>query len=228
MHTLSKEVISPSAAQKLSFSCMWGCSILKITDTEKSYKALSPCLVRQTDLCLPPQKCSSVHTMNKHTDMPQVNTRFQDNEMREKEQIKYSSYFCKCKHLYPCNMHSSSHKTRFREHWLTGWKNTNLLTYSVSGRKDNWCTCVTGDKTFGVDVAGQYYSMVTWSVPSKDSHSVSLDKHTTTRSCRQTVDAQNPLEASFTNHNIEISFGNILFILQGENSIKTTSHVQAK
>lgn len=44
MHTLSKEDISPSAAQKLSFSCMWGCSILKITDTEKSYKALSPAL----------------------------------------------------------------------------------------------------------------------------------------------------------------------------------------
>ena len=32
--TLSKEVISPSAAQKLSFSCMWGCSILKIHQTQ--------------------------------------------------------------------------------------------------------------------------------------------------------------------------------------------------
>ena len=31
-------------------------------------------------------------------------------EMREKEQIKYISYFCKCKHLYLCNMHSSIRK----------------------------------------------------------------------------------------------------------------------
>lgn len=47
-------------------------------------------------------------------------------EMREKEQIKYISYFCKCKHLYLCNMHSSIRKMvlgalvdRVKKHQLT-------------------------------------------------------------------------------------------------------------
>lgn len=42
----------------------------------KILQSAFPRLVRQTDLCLPSWKFSSVHTMNKHTDMPQVNTRF--------------------------------------------------------------------------------------------------------------------------------------------------------